>query len=195
MSYQLPMPPLFLFIYLFGFFKWEVLLLFHAIIFIKVERRWASGWRRSPFPHRPHAFCSFLSHAFSHSERRPGNGLLRFFFPRLRRIYPWLMLDHSELLAELSIRAKARKLHFSLHVLFLQPEAEAALGRSAESNNKSMIDITSHERPVSFSPLMGWKLLRWKRHALISLQVTMTTVIGSGKETQSVYLSKCQMLA
>lgn len=119
------------------------------------------------------------------------------FFSRLRRIYPWLMLDHSEL-PDRTFHSSERKLLFpsacSSSMCSFSKSQKPALGRSTESDSKSMIDITPHERLLSFSPLMGWKLLRWKRYALISLVVTMTTA-GSDKETQSVYLSKCQMLA
>lgn len=92
------------------------------------------------------------------------------------------MLDHSKPLDKI-FHWSSVKLLFPLHVLFLQPNPKTVLGCSAESNNKCVIDITPHEWPLSFSLLMGWKLLRWKRYALISLQVTMTTA-GSKKETQ-----------
>lgn len=96
-------------------------------------------------------------------------------------------------LTELSIGAKGN-CSFPSMCSFSKLKAKPVLGRSAESDNKSMIDITSHKRLVSFSLLMGWKLLRWKRNTLISLQVTMTTA-SRKKETQSAYLPKCQMLA
>lgn len=59
------------------------------------------------------------------------------------------MLDHSELL-DRTFHSSLRKLLFSLHALFLQPNAKTAPGRSAESNNKLIDDWYYFSRAAGF---------------------------------------------